>query len=207
MPPSETPAPISAVVEGRLDEAIMRAVIRHAGGVPGPIYGKKGKQYIQRNLNGYNQAANHAPWVVLVDLDQDADCAPPLRAAWLPHAAPLMCFRVAVREVEAWIMADRARLARFLGVEVRSVPDDAEAVADPKDVLVRLARRSRWKDIRQDMVPRPHSGRETGPAYNARLIEFVGDETKGWRPEVAAHACESLRRCLNCLRRLVALAR
>lgn len=206
MPTPSATVVISGAVEGLVDEAVLRVLIRHVGAASGPIYGKRGKDYVLKNIRGYNNAATFAPWVVLVDLDQDLPCAPTLRDAWLPQRAQKMCFRVAVREVEAWIIADRARLARFLGVEVRSVPEDAEAVADPKDVLVRLARRSRWKDIRQDMVPRPHSGRETGPAYNARLIEFVGDQAKGWRPEVAAHACESLRRCLNCLRRLVRLA-
>ena len=198
---------ISGAVEGLVDEAVLRVLIRHVGASAGPVYGKHGKDYLLKNLRAYNYAAASAPWVVLVDLDHDLSCAPTLRDSWLPQRAPKMCFRVAVREIEAWIMADRARLSRFLGIDERSVPADAEAVADPKSVLVQLARRSRWKDIRQDMVPRPRSGREVGPAYNSRLIEFVQDKAKGWRPEVAAHACESLRRCLACLRRLVVISR
>ena len=194
---------IAAVAEGHLDEAVLRAVIRHAGGIPGPVYGKHGKQYIRKNLHGYNQAANHAPWLVLVDLDQDADCAPPFRATWLLRPAPMMCFRVAVREVEAWLLADRRRIAEFLGVDSRNVPTDVEAIPDPKHTVLQLAHVSRRKAIRQDMVPRPGSGREVGPAYNSRLIQFVTDSKKGWRPEVAAGTSESLRRCLNCLGRLV----
>jgi hypothetical protein len=41
-----------------------------------------------------------------VDLDSDTGCAPPLCEQWIPGPAPFLCFRVAVREVEAWLMAD-----------------------------------------------------------------------------------------------------
>jgi len=60
------------------------------------VYGKNGKAHLRQRLNGYNQAAHFNPWLVLVDLDHEADCAPLFRAAWLPKPGPLMCFRVAV---------------------------------------------------------------------------------------------------------------
>ncbi len=204
MPPEKNLAPISAVVEGRLDEVILRVVVRYAGGIVGPIYGKQGKQYIQSRLQGYNNAAQYAPWVVLVDLDFDADCAPPLVQMWLPQPAPLMCFRVAVREIEAWLLADRLRLAHFLRVPQRMIPSNPDTVPNPKNLVVDLARRSRDRRVRHEMVPGGGSGRAVGPAYNSRLIQFVSDRQRGWRPEVAAHASESLRRCLRCLARLAA---
>lgn len=202
MPPAKNRAPISAVVEGRLDEVVLRVVVRHAGGIVGPVYGKRGKQYIQSRLNGYNNAAQYAPWVVLVDLDSDAECAPPLAKMWLPQPAPLMCFRVAVREIEAWLLADRLRLAQFLRVPQRMIPHNPEEVPDPKHVMVSLAKHSRERRLRHEMVPGVGSGREVGPAYNSRLIQFVTDRRNGWRPEVAAQASESLRRCLSRLGRL-----
>ena len=204
MRPAGNPVPISAVVEGRVDEAVLRAVIRFAGAVPGPVYGKHGKQFIQKNLAGYNRAAVDTPWVILVDLDWDADCPPPLLQMWLPQPAPKMCFRVAVREIEAWLLADRTRMAEFLGVHFRRIPADVEALPDPKYTVLQLARLSRQRAIREDMLPPPGSGRDVGPAYNSRLIQFVTDRRKGWRPEVAAQASESLRRCLRCLVRLAA---
>jgi hypothetical protein len=36
--------------------------------------------------------------------------------------------------------------------------------------VVELARYSRRRDIREDMVPRPGSGRSVGAAYTSRLI-------------------------------------
>jgi hypothetical protein len=54
------------------------------------------------------------------------------------------------------------------------------------------------------MVPRPESGRQIGPAYTSRLIQFVEDTQAGWRPEVAAAVSDSLARCLRSLGRLIA---
>jgi hypothetical protein len=82
------------------------------------------------------------------------------------------------------------------------IPPNPEEVDDPKDLMVSLAGESRDRRIRHEMVPSPGSGRAVGPAYNARLIEFVMDRQRGWRPAVAAQYSESLDRCLRCLRRL-----
>jgi hypothetical protein len=134
----------------------------------------------------------------LVDLDQDAQCAPPLRVEWLADPAPYLCFRIAVRKVEAWLLADPRNIASFLRVPLRKVPVDPESLTDPKETMVNLARQSRSREIREDMVPRPESGRSIGPAYSSRLIEFA---TRFWSPKEAAH-CESLRRAIACLERL-----
>ena len=189
---------ISSAVEGSLDEAIISRLIRHVGARPGTVYGKNGKPFLKHRIAGYN-AARHAPWVVLVDLDHEGDCAPPVRATWLSHPAPRMCFRVAVRAVEEWLMADAERLAAFIGVARSKVPTDFEEVERPKLAMVNLARLSRRRDIRQDMVPRDGSGRTEGPAYTSRLIEYA---THRWRPDVAAAHADSLRRAIDCLRRL-----
>jgi hypothetical protein len=113
-----------------------------------------------------------------------------------------MCFRVAVRAVEAWLMADRKHLARFLAVNIARIPQNIEAVDHPKLTMVEIVRHSRRREIREDMVPRAGSGCVVGPAYTARLIEFVMSPKIGWRPEVAAERSESLNRCLRCLHRL-----
>jgi len=190
---------ISAAVEGIVDEAVIRKLIVLAGASPGTVYGRQGKPFLRQRISGYNAAAQHAPWVVLVDLDRDHDCAPPLRASWLPQVAPHLCFRVAVRKVEAWLLADAECIADFLAAR-RRVPANPEALGDPKSAMVALARSSRRKDVRQDMVPRPASGRPVGPAYASRLIEFASSL---WRPDVAAQQAESLRRAIDCLKHLV----
>jgi hypothetical protein len=184
---------VSAAVEGIVDEAVVRKLIVQAGGQPGTVYGKSGKPYLRRQIQGYNNAARHSPWIVLVDLDRDAECAPPICEQWVPEPAQHLCFRVAVREIEAWLMADAETLASFLGVARSRLAADPERLLEPKTEMVNLARYSRRREIREDMVPRERSGRQVGPAYASRLMEYV--ETR-WRTEVAAQGADSLRRAM-----------
>lgn len=192
---------VTAAVEGLVDEAVAQRLIRYVGAEPGPVYGRSGKSHLRKQIPGYNNAARRAPWLVLVDLDHDEDCAPPLRADWIPDPAPRLCFRVAVRAVESWLIGDAVKLAEFLGVSRTKVPSDPDSIPDPKQALVNLARSSRRNWIRADMVPREGGGRSVGPAYTSRLIEFASDH---WRPAQAAAASDSLRRAIVCIEKLIA---
>ena len=134
-----------------------------------------------------------------MDLDSDYECAPLLRSAWLPEPTSGLCFRVAVREVEAWLIADVGPIAGFLSVEPTKITGTPEELPDPKLEIVNLARQSHRRAIREDMVPRSGSGRDVGPAFASRLIEYV---QSAWRPEVAAKHSGSLKRALRRLSRL-----
>ncbi|MCC7446165.1 MAG: hypothetical protein IT324_02055 [Anaerolineae bacterium] len=195
---------VNGAVEGLIDEAVLRRLIVDVGAVPGTIYGMSGKAHLLKRLKAYNHAAAFNRWVILIDLDQDAVCAPSFCAMHLPEPAVQLCFRVAVRAVEAWLLADRERMAQFLAVPMSQVPHNPEALVDPKQTMVQLARQSRKKVIREDMVPRQGSSNREGTAYASRLMEFVGDTDDGWRPAIAAESADSLRRCLDCLHRLIA---
>ncbi|MEK7722283.1 MAG: hypothetical protein AAB359_07830 [Elusimicrobiota bacterium] len=195
---------ISAAVEGLVDEAVAKRLITEVGAIPGTIYGKNGKAALRSRIVGYNKAAAYAPWFILVDLDHE-DCAPNLRRNWLPTLSPHLCFRIAIREIEAWLFADRERLAKFLSLPLDHIAANPEVIANPKEEMVRLAAASRSKKICQDMAPRPESGRSVGPAYTSRLIEFVttAQAESCWRPDIAQTHSDSLRRAIACLRRLV----
>ncbi len=192
---------ISAAVEGIVDEAVVRVLASRAGLNVTAVYGKNGKAHLRSKLLAYNHAARYAPWIVLIDLDDDAECAPPFKRQLLPKPAQQMCFRVAVREVESWLLADRERAASFFAVSRSRIPAQPEAESNPKQAMISIARQSRRRAIREDMVPREGSGRNVGPAYASRLIEFVTDFRRGWRCYVAAEGAESLKRCLECLKR------
>ena len=174
--------------------------MEHAGVSVGPIHGRRGKTHLKKRLAGYNFAAVHAPWLVLMDLDSEEDCAPLLKQSLLPRPSEFMCLRIAVREVEAWLLADRESIATFLGVSRDLVPLSVEAIEDPKGTIVNLAKRSRWRAIQEDLVPAEAGGRQVGSAYTSRLGEFVAGK---WRPDVAAGRCESLARTLVCIGRLI----
>jgi hypothetical protein len=198
---------VFGAVEGLVDEAVLRRLLDDFHLQPAPVYGKQGKGYLRREIAAFNYAARQDDWVVLVDLNQEAPCAPALKAGWLAQPAPRMWLCVVVREVEAWLLADRERLAGCLGVSLSQVPARPDEEPDPKQTMVNLARRSRRRAVREDMVPRPASGRAVGPAYTSRLIEFAADRSGGWRPDVAAKRSPSLRRCLVRLRRIAAQSR
>jgi hypothetical protein len=194
--------PVNVLVEGVTDEAVARRLLDQVGLRCGTVYGKEGKGALVRRLPNYNQAARFVPWLVVVDLDRDAECAPPFVERVLPHPAERMVLRVAVRAVEAWLLADAERIAAFLGVGAALVPPEPDAEDDPKRTLVNLARRSHRGAIREDVVPRERSGGRVGPGYAGRLIEFVAGTGRSWRPEVAARRSDSLRRCVEALQRL-----
>ncbi len=190
---------VSLLVEGIVDEAVVRRVVEYVGLTCGTVYGKKGKAYLLRRLPQYNQAACFAPWLVVVDLDQDAECAPDLVRMTLPNPAGEMRFRVAVRATEAWLLADAENLAAFLGIPEARILSNPEEGMNPKATVINLARRSRRREIREDMVPREGSGARVGPGYAGRLIDFATTADHLWRPEVAVRRSDSLRRCVEAL--------
>ncbi len=113
----------------------------------------------------------------------------------MPSSAP----PIAVRAVEAWLLADRERIANLLAVSQAKIPLRPEELEDPKQTLVDLARRSRRRTVRDGLVPTKTSGRQVGRDYNELLTDFVVNK---WRPSDAARRSDSLRRALACLRTL-----
>jgi hypothetical protein len=200
--PSGARPVVTGAVEGDLDEALLRRILDHVGMSLLAVYGRKGKRFLLQSINGYNNAARYAPWIVLVDLDRDCDCAPPCVQKWLATPSARMCFRVAVRAIEAWLLADRERLAQLLGISVAWLPTNPDCLDDPKRELINLARRSRRRAVRDDLVPRQGSGRSVGPLYTTRMIQFLQDETAGWRLDHALRVSKSLERCVLRLRNL-----
>jgi hypothetical protein len=189
-------AHITIAVEGPTDKAIADRLCAEAGHEVAYAYITDGKHELGRRLSGFNEAARWAPWFVLRDLDDDAACAPRLRRRLMPQPSPRMCLRIAVRSVEAWLLADAKGLSRFLGVPQGRVPPSPESLARPKRSLVDLAGESRWPAVRADMVPARGLSREVGTGYTVRVIEFV---RTGWDPARARDRSESLTTCMNAL--------
>lgn len=93
-------------------------------------------------------------------------------------------------------MADRENMARFLGVASSRIQHNIDLDSNPKETLINIARSSRNRNIREDLVPRQMSGAKVGPLYVSQLTKFVEEL---WRPDVAANESESLRRCISAL--------
>lgn len=181
--------PVNLATEDELSEMTLRRLLLHAGRgyAIGNAYGRRGFGYLRNTINDWNRAARHLPFIVLTDLDQ-YPCATALLDDWL--SGPLhdnLLLRIAVREVESWLLADRANLAEFLHTQIKHLPTQPDLIPDSKAALIDAARRSRSKDIRERIVPRPGSTAKQGREYNACLAEFVFA-----RWSIAAAAAHSL---------------
>lgn len=131
---------------------------------------------------------------MLTDLDR-TECPLKLIQDWLPFTKhPNFLFRIAVREVEAWVLADRQAFSKFIGVKPDQIPPDVDKIDDPKQKLINIVRKSRNREIRDAIVPRPNSTAKVGPDYNGQLSLFVEN---CWNVEVAMDNSLSLRRAVN----------
>jgi hypothetical protein len=190
---------VTIAVEGDSDVPVIRKVLTYAGFEVAVVQGRGGKSKIDANLAAYNAAAALQPWLVVRDLDHDASCAPELLAQLAFAPAAWMRFRISVRELESWILADAGAVSRFLRIKRKSVPTDPDSLDDPKLTLLTLAASSPNEAIKADMVQAPGTCAKEGPGYVSRVRELV---TKLWSPHVARGRSDSLDRCLQSLESL-----
>jgi hypothetical protein len=194
---------IAVVAEDRLTQAVLHKCVKEVL----PAYDlartdvKGGRGNVQRELGAYAALAQVMPVLIGVDLDSD-DCAPTLLGGWgrLPPQTGLL-LRVAVREIEAWVLADQKRVASFIGVAPNEVPRRPDELSDPKRALLELARAHAGTELKADLVPRNYDASypRIGPAYNLRMCAFVASR---WRPQVARTKSASLERAMIALEQL-----
>lgn len=183
--------PISIATEDQLSEAIALRLISE---VTWPHFvqnklRKSGNGYLRSKMGSWYQMAQHQVMLVLTDLDR-ANCLVEFRDQWLVDAPPSnLLFRIAVREVESWVLADHVATRALIGAKgvLPMAPDD---LVDPKLSLLKLAM-SAPKEIRLDMVKEVDGGLGQGLGYNARLTALVNSE---WSPQRAAERSPSLAR-------------
>ena len=189
---------VTVAIEGDLDEYVATRLVAEAGGLVARVHGRRGKSWLRQQIGGYKNAARHARWFVLVDLDRD-HCPPALRRDWVvEEQLDGLCFRVAVPSAESWLLADLERLATFLRVSRSRVPTDPDFLPDAKQALIDAARHSNIRSIRDAIVPRGSA--RTGPLYNPMLGRFVEEQ---WDPVAAATRSPSLATCRIRLAELV----
>lgn len=193
-----TPIPIHIVVEDELSDALIRRILKesHNTFAVGISYGKRGYGYIKKTLGAFNNAARGTPFLVLSDLEE-AECAPTQTNEWLqiPKHHNLL-FRIAVREIESWLLADRSGFAYFLNIRKELIPENVDGINDPKQLVINLARRSRKRTLREAIAPIPNSTARVGPDYNGQLSSFVFNT---WNIVEALEHSDSLRRAVNAI--------
>lgn len=197
---------VTIVPEGQLEDDALRRLIAFScpkivifdsllrRKIPNRTTEAAGRDSLLQNIHRYRTAAARAgqSFVVLFDLEHDYPCAPDLLTKWkLDGDMPdKFIVNIAVRSTEAWLMADRKRMAQFLSVPLNRIPLKPDEIDHPKRKLMGLGQKSRSPKTRRAF---------TGPGYNLHMSEFI---QRHWRIDIAADASPSLSRALGRLRHL-----
>lgn len=156
-------------------------------------FAARGSGNIKSGFPRFRNASNAVPHIVLTDLDQ-YPCVSELLRDW--NALPVhrrVFFCIAVREIESWLLADSVGIAAMLSVDNKKIPTAPDDVADPKQTLVNLSRRSKSRRFSAEFAPGPSSSAQIGPMYNDYLCRFIGTD---WNVERARARSPSLQRCI-----------
>lgn len=161
---------------------------------------RDGFGYLKKRMRSFCEMARHQPVLVITDLDRAA-CAASLVREWTANdmRPATLLLRVAVREVEAWLLADHDAMRTLLQRPRQILPPDPEALPEPKNELIRLVGRHGSRALREAIVPQPGVIASQGLGYNNALVEFV---RRTWSPHRAAQRSNSLARTRQRLREL-----
>jgi len=189
-------------VEGATDAPIARKLIECAGLIAREGIVAGGKSTLDTRLKRWNSPGNRTPILALRDWDvSDASpCASALieKVAGGRVVAPRLLLRIAVRSLEAWLLADHEACWKFFGIPA---PRDPDTLPDAKDHLVNACRETRKRRIRDGIVPHVDSGARVGAEYTALIVAYGQYH---WRVDRAKKRSPSLQRAV---RRLEELAR
>lgn len=155
---------------------------------------KQGFGYLKSKAIILNRIADRIPVLLLTDLDQST-CLLEFKHKWLSvPESPNFMFRIAVREVESWILADRSAFADFLKISEARVPMYPDKLLDPKQTLLKLFKHSPKRSLRDEVLPKPHSTSLVGLGYNDIMRHFVAQY---WSTKRAIVHSPSLNRAWN----------
>ena len=189
---------VTIAVEDVLSESVLKKILAQTGRNYhiSLCISKGGNTYLKEKAQAFNQSARGSPFILLTDQDVADECPPEKLRLWLNGnpAHPNFLFRVAVMEIEAWILGDRAAFAQYFKVPIARLPANMDELEKPKEFLVNVARSSTSNNIRDDLVPKARTTATVGPNYNGRLRGFV--ETT-WDAFNAGRHSESLRRTFD----------
>ena len=145
------------VVEDELSAAVMGKLINDVN--PNLVIDRtintRGCGDMKKGMEKWKNGSKGIPHILLTDLDK-YECPVHLISDWGAKNLPEgLLFRVAKREVEAWLLGDSSGIADFLGVAKIKIPVSPEDEKDPKNCILELARRSKKKRLAAELVTFP----------------------------------------------------
>jgi hypothetical protein len=186
---------ITLAVEDSLSETVARKILKQSDKNYCVIncLGRKGFGYLKTKINKFNEASKQLPFFVLID--QDNGCPPEKIDSWLKcKVNSNFIFRIAVMEIESWVMADRDSFLNFLVSLNLIYHIKWTKLPDPKQFFLNITKKTRKRRLKQDIIPIPGSTAKIGPDYNACISDFVRDR---WNVHEAIRHSESLNRAFK----------
>ena len=158
---------------------------------------RNGSGYLKSKVESWRQLAGQQVVLLLTDLDQ-IDCPVALRNEWL-GTRPVpdrLLLRIAVREIESWVLADHDAMRKLIG-DRGKLPPAPDELGDPKAFLLTMVRKYAPRDVKQDLLAERGAMASQGLGYNRRLVAWVKSD---WSPDRAAARSPSLLRARQALR-------
>ena len=129
---------IILAVEDELSEAISTKILNSFDIEIGTVLREGGNTYLRQKAPELNRSASGMDVFLLTDLNSSEDCPPGLIHSWIKGSInPRFFFRVAVMEVESWLMADRTGFASFLSIPIHRIPFPTDDILNLKNTLFR----------------------------------------------------------------------
>lgn len=184
---------VSLAVEDVASEVILTRILgEYASAISiARVLGLRGNGYLRSRLRNLIQASQSGQSIImLTDLDQ-AGSVESLVSDWftgVTFSSPDFLFHVAVREIEAWLLADPTAVESLLGHRRALPPMPPDDIGDPKQWLLLQARRS--ARTRRELLVNEDAGRlSIGVGYNALVSNVVREH---WKPSIARANSPSL---------------
>jgi hypothetical protein len=180
---------IAVATEDELSEQVAVRLTSDAGLEIAMTLRKNGNGYLRGSIEKFANMSLNQPLLLITDLDT-LKSPQHLILQWMKKkpVPPGLLFHVAVREVEAWLLADHLGMKHLLGGKIGKLPSAPELLPDPKASLLAFAAKAP-REIRSDLVAERNSMAAQGLGYNARLGSFVRTV---WKPNQAAELSPSL---------------
>lgn len=147
---------------------------------------------IKNKVMQFNNACKYIPHVILTDLDAIV-CPLKLMNDWNIRSNSELIFRIAIKEVESWLLADREGFAKFLDIPTNKLPQQPEECENPKRELINLSRNSKFG---LEIAPQKGSRAIQGYNYNGCLVCYVQNN---WSIDAAMEYSPSLERAVKSL--------
>ena len=172
--------PIALATEDELSETVGLRLLSEIDAIRCDFKLRKGGSgYLRSNIEKFEKFAKRVPILLITDLDTAGASAP-----------QGILFRVAVREIESWLLADHDGISNLLQISPAKLPDNPDILDDPKRSLLHFAKNAP-REIRSDLIADKGVMAAQGMGYNFRLGQFVRES---WSPQRAASRSDSLRR-------------